>query len=258
MSGHRVTGAPCSNPMTTDFPRLWRDPAMPQRERKRMIRLLLEDVTLLRTDEVVALVRIRGGATHSLHLPLPLNAAQLRKVDSAVVAEVDRLLDDHTDAEIVDILNSHGFRPGVAERFSLKILYTLRRAYGLEDRYSRLRRRGLLTLDEVSELLGADPCTVKIWAQAGHVHSQVYNDKGQRLYERPTPLQQSCQWCGAPIPARPFLCRGKKWCSQRCGQAAWHSRKRAASRAVPQEGAAWTARDSTTHWPVGWAVTPAR
>ncbi len=224
--------------LATDFPRLWRDPAVPQRERKRMIRLLLEDVTLLRTGEVVALVRFRGGATHSLHLPLPLNAAQLRKVDSAVVAEVDRLLDDHTDAEIVDILNSHGFRPGVAERFSLKILYTLRRAYGLEDRYSRLRRRGLLTLDEVSELLGADPCTVKIWAQAGHLHSQVYNDKGQRLYERPTPLQQSCQWCGGPIPARPFLRRGKKWCSQRCGQAAWHSRKRAARRAVPQEGAA--------------------
>ena len=75
-----------------------------------------------RTDEIVAHVRFRGGATHSLHLPLPLNAAQLRKTDPAVVAEVDRLLHDHTDAEIVDILNSRGLRPGVAERFSLRIL----------------------------------------------------------------------------------------------------------------------------------------
>jgi hypothetical protein len=76
-----------------------------------MVRLLVEDVTLLRTDKIAAHVRFRGGATHSLFLPLPLSAAELRKVDPAVVAEVDRLLEDHTDAEIVDILNSAGFRP---------------------------------------------------------------------------------------------------------------------------------------------------
>lgn len=190
--------------LATDFPRLWREPSTAQRERKRMVRLLLEDVTLHRTDEIVAHVRFRGGATHSLHLPLPLNAAQLRKTDPAVVAEVDRLLDEHTDAEIVDILNSRGLRPGVAERFSLRILYILRRTYGLEDRFTRLRRQGLLTLEEVSQLLGADPTTVKIWASAGHVVSHIYNDKGQRLFERPTSLQLVCQWCGIRyLPGQP-------------------------------------------------------
>jgi len=224
--------------LATDFPRLWSDPEVPQRERKRMVRLLLEDVTLLRSDEIVAHVRFRGGAGHSLHLPLPLSAAELRKVDAAVVAEVDRLLDDHADAEIVDILNARGLRPGVAARFSLKILYTLRRSYGLEDRYTRLRRQGLHTLEEISELLGAHPSTVKSWARAGHIPSHVYNDKGQRLYERPATLEQSCQWCGAPIPAKPLLRRGKKWCSQRCCLAAYNSRKRAARQAVQEERAA--------------------
>ena len=213
--------------LARDFPRLWSDPAVPQRERKRMARLLVEDVTLLRTDKVAVHVRFRGGATHSLFLPLPLSAADLRKVDPAVVAEVDRLIDDHTDAEIVDILNESGFRPGVAEQFSLKILYVLRRTYGLEERYSRMRRRGLLTLEEMSQLLGADPYTIKAWARSGHIASQVYNDKGQRLYERPSSLQQACQWCGGPIPAMPKLRRGKKWCSQSCCMAAYASRKRA-------------------------------
>jgi DNA invertase Pin-like site-specific DNA recombinase len=224
--------------LATDFPRLWRDRAVAQRERKRIVRLLVEDVTLLRTEEVVAQVRFRGGATCTLHLPLPLNAAQLRKVDAAVVAEVDRLLEEHTDAEIVEILNARGLRPGVAERFSLKILYTLRRTYGLEDRHARLRRRGLLTLTEISELLGVDSRTVKDWARAGHISSQVYNDKGQRLYERPAALERSCQWCGGPIPAKPKLRRGKKWCSQRCLLAAYNSRKRAARRVVQEEEAA--------------------
>src|SRR5262249_60106570 len=103
----------------------------------------------------------------------------------AVVAEVARLLDAHTDAEMVNIRNARGFRPGVAERFSLRILSLLRRTYGLEDRYTRLRHQGLLTLDEVSELLGADPSTVKIWARDGPIPPQVYNAKGARTYKRP-------------------------------------------------------------------------
>jgi hypothetical protein len=155
-----------------------------------------------------------------------------------VVAEVDRLLDDHSDAEIVEILNARGLRPGVAERFSLKILYTLRRAYGLEDRCARLRRQGLLTLEEITELLGAHPSTVKSWALSGRIPSQVYNDKGQRLYGRPETLAQPCQWCGEPIPAKPLLRGGKKWCSQRCCLAAYNSRKRAARQALQEEGAA--------------------
>jgi len=212
--------------LSRDFPRLWADPAVPQRERKRMIRLLIDDVTLLRTDKLVVHVRFRGGATHSLYLPLPQNAAELRKVDPAVVAEVDRLLEDHTDSEIVDILNASGFRPGVAERFSLRIVYILRRTYGLEDRYSRLRRWGLLTLEEISQLLGANPSTIKAWARAGHIASQIYNDKGQRLYEPPVSLERPCQWCGNPVSAKPALRRGKKWCSQRCALAAYSSRKR--------------------------------
>src|SRR6266851_3025281 len=52
--------------LVTDFPRLWRDPATPQRERKRMVRLLLEDVTLVKADEVVAQIRFRGGATQKI------------------------------------------------------------------------------------------------------------------------------------------------------------------------------------------------
>lgn len=224
--------------LATDFPRLWRDPATPQRERKRMVRLLIEDITLLKADEMVAHVRFRGGATHSLHLPLPLNAAQLRKTDATVVSEIDRLLDEHTEGEVVEILNARGLRPGVADKFTDRILYIVRRTYGLDDRFTRLRRQGLLTLREICDLLGADPCTVKIWASTGHIASRIYNDKGQRLFERPTSLQRACQWCGGPIPAKPSLRRGKKWCSMRCCYAAYNSRKRAAKRTAQQQGAA--------------------
>ena len=57
--------------LATDFPRLWRDPKTPPRERKRMIRLLIEDVTVNRGDVITAHVRFRGGSTRTLTLPIP-------------------------------------------------------------------------------------------------------------------------------------------------------------------------------------------
>jgi len=224
--------------LATDFPRLWRDQRTPNRERKRMVRLLLEDVTLLRTDEIVAHVRFRAGATHTLRLPRPLPATLLRKTDRHIVEEVDRLLDHHTEADVAAILNERGLRPHAAAAFTPLIVNHIRRNYSLEDRFIRLRRQGLLTLQEVSKLLGADPSTVKVWANAGHLASRVYNDKGQRLFERPTTLQTSCQWCGDPIPAKPMLRRGKKWCSPRCCFAAYNSRRQAAKRTAQRQAVA--------------------
>jgi DNA invertase Pin-like site-specific DNA recombinase len=216
--------------LATDFGRLWADPATPQRERKRMVRLLLDDVTLLRTTEIVVHVRFRGGAVRTLHLPLPLRAPDLRRTNPAVVADLDRLLDEHTDAQAAEILNARGVRPGVAPRFTAAIVVHLRRRHGLADRFTRLRARGLLTLPEISELLGADPETVKDWAREGRIPSELAKDNGVRLFPVPRELHRHCGWCGSPIPARPALRGGKKWCSMSCCQKAYRSRKRAAAR----------------------------
>jgi len=214
--------------LATDFPRLWRDPATPQRERKRMVRLLLEDVTLRRDDEVVAQIRFRGGATHTIRLPLPLSAPELRKTHPTVVAEIDRLLDDHTDAEIADILNARGLRPGVADRFSITIIYQLRMKYGLETRFSRLRRQGMLTLEEMTTASGLHPATLKDRATKGHLASSIYNDKGQRLYAPPAePSMIACHHCGKPIPERGKNGQWQKYCDAGCSMRN-HARRKAA------------------------------
>ncbi len=99
--------------LATDFPRLWRDPKTPPRERKRMIRLLIEDVTVNRGDAITAHVRFRGGSTRTLTLPIPLRAWELKKTSSAVMDEVDTLLESHTPGRIATILNQNGQRSGM-------------------------------------------------------------------------------------------------------------------------------------------------
>ena len=56
--------------LVTDLPAIWNDPATPQRERKRIARLLLTDVTVTRTsDMITAHVRLAGGQDHTLTVP---------------------------------------------------------------------------------------------------------------------------------------------------------------------------------------------
>ena len=75
--------------LAADFPRVWNDPSVEPRERKRILRLLIEDVTLINGEQIKVHVRLRGGATKSLLLDKPLPIAQIRKTKPEVVAEID-------------------------------------------------------------------------------------------------------------------------------------------------------------------------
>jgi DNA invertase Pin-like site-specific DNA recombinase len=171
--------------LATDFPRLWRDPTTPDRDRKRMIRLLLEDVTLIRDKDITVHVRFRGGATRTLQLQLPLNAWQQRMTNSEVVAEVDRLLDDFAYSQIASFLNERGFRSGEGNRFSPRYIARIQHCYGLRSRYDRLRNKGLLTLEEIAQTLGISMNQIKVWHHHGLVRGYAYNDKNECLYEHP-------------------------------------------------------------------------
>ncbi len=173
--------------LATDVPRLWNDPKVPDRERKRIVRLLLEDVTLVKGQELTAHVRFRGGATRTLLLPLPLPVWALRKTNPKIISEVDRLLDDHTDAEIASILTERGFRTMVGKPIHPQMVWRVRHHYRLKDRYHRLRERGLLTLSEMARRLAVGSETIKSWRRIGLLCAFAYNDKGQYLYPPPGP-----------------------------------------------------------------------
>ena len=80
--------------LATDVPALWNDPTTPCRERKRIVRLLVEDVTLAKGNEVTLHVRFRGGATRTLTMARPLPQYELTRYTPEVVAEIDRLLQE--------------------------------------------------------------------------------------------------------------------------------------------------------------------
>ena len=175
--------------LARDFPRLWRDPSTPDRERKRMARLILEDVTLLKGADVAVQVRFKGGATRSLTVPRAKASWEERQTRQEVVRLIDRLLDEHTDGEVAAILNARGLVSGTGKPFSGDRVATVRRAYRLKDRGTRLRDAGLLSLDEIAETLGVNTWVIKSRRLKGQlpIGSHRVDDQGQYMYERPAP-----------------------------------------------------------------------
>lgn len=216
--------------LATDFPRLWGDPETPARERKRMARLIIEDVTLCLGNQVLDVhVRFRGGDTRSFQLPRPRSIVDLAKLDPAVVGEVDRLIDDHTDSEIAAALDAAGYQPPIGDRFTIWIVWKIRKAHGLGSRRERLRQNGMLTLEEMAATLGVHPQTVKDRASRGQLTSVVYNEKHQRLYTPTEPVTMiACAHCGKSIPERVQKGQRQKYCCVSCRTGAYAARRRAA------------------------------
>jgi DNA invertase Pin-like site-specific DNA recombinase len=172
--------------LAEDFPRLWNDPLTSNRDRKRMARLLLEDVTLMRDHSVISVqVRFKGGATKALNLPTPPASWQLRKTKAEILAEIDRLLERCTDSEIAAELNKKGWRSSANLSFSQRIISCLRTVHKLPSRAERLRAKGFLNTRQIAQLIDSKPSLVDYWRQQGLLKGIRLNDRNEYLYENP-------------------------------------------------------------------------
>lgn len=150
-----------------------------------MVRLLIEDVTLVKGSSIQAQVRFRGGATRTLEIDKPQNAGEIRKTKPQIIEEIDRLLDEYTAGQIATILNDEGRTSGEGRSFTARIVQSLCRNDDLKCRYDRLRERGLLTADELADALQVSHHTIRIWRREGLLQGYTYTDKPECLYDPP-------------------------------------------------------------------------
>jgi len=192
--------------MTIDFNRLWADPDTPNRERKRLLAHIIEDVTLIKmpaegTTKIH--VRFKGGKIQTLTTMSPKSSAQQVKTQPGTVDLVDKLLDKHIYSEIAELLNQQEHRPGGSarrgrhdDRFTtLRVAYLVHR-YGLRSRYDRLRDRGMLTKQEAAARLNIHETTLARWVEHGLITKHAYNAH-YYLYEVPAsnlPRKQCSRW----------------------------------------------------------------
>ena len=174
--------------LAADFPALWTDPATPARERKRIARLLIEDVTLNKTDQIHLHVRFRGGQTTSLTIPIPrrrLGSPPDRPRHARAARPPARRSHRRRDRRATQRHRPPlRARPNRSPDGSCSTSAAIRH---LPSHADRLRARGLLTLNETAERLGVHTKHDQGLAPRRPAQSHKANDKNERLYDPPDP-----------------------------------------------------------------------
>ena len=170
--------------LAENFPRVWNDERIAPIERKRMVALLIEDVTLVKADRIAIHVRFRGGRNTSLEIDKPKPIAQIRKTLPEVVKKVDELLETCTDRQVAERLNELGYKNWRNQSFTHKKVIVIRAAYRLKSRFERLRERGMLSANELAAQLGVCPTTIYHWGHEGLLHEHRYGNRHRCLYEQ--------------------------------------------------------------------------
>jgi DNA invertase Pin-like site-specific DNA recombinase len=171
--------------LATDFPSIWSHPATSHQDKKRMARLLIEDVTLKRDGYSVTLfIRFKAGAILTRMVRLSRSGNKPTVIDPAIISRIDDLSEHHTAGEVATALNAAGIvHPTRGEFDTNAVVYVLKR-FELPSRYQRLRARGYWSQEEVAEQFGVSVQTVQRWRKRGWIHAAYYNDQKEYLYER--------------------------------------------------------------------------
>jgi hypothetical protein len=149
--------------LARNLPRLWQAETTSAKDRKRMLRLLIQDITVERGQdrEVHLHVRWFGGACEDLHVTLPAKIQDRLRYPPERIEEIRRLAAEHTDAEIADVFNRRGQPSSRGQPFTGKMIGWIRGQHRIPAVV--LRRPDELTVDEVASKFGVSKNVVYYW-----------------------------------------------------------------------------------------------
>jgi hypothetical protein len=157
-----------------DVARVWSASTTTDRDRKELLRTLLEEV-IVNVDRDAAqahlTMRWRGGAISQLDVALPRSHPPKIRTDEDTIALVRRLAAHYPDAQIAGILNRQGRRSARGQRFTASIVQSLRHHWGI-PRYqppAESPQGEVVTITKAAELLGVVPSTVHRWLADGFI-----------------------------------------------------------------------------------------
>jgi DNA invertase Pin-like site-specific DNA recombinase len=162
--------------LARDLPRLWHATTTQAKDRKRMLRLLIKDITVdkpPRQKQLLVHLRWQGGACTDLSVQLPPNIADRKRHPAALVDQVRNLARTLPDIQIADLLNREGQSTTSGKPYTAKIIRWLRWRYQIAS--PTLKRPEELTIQQVADHFGVSIGIVYYWIQRGLIQARRLN-----------------------------------------------------------------------------------
>ncbi len=157
-----------------DLRQVWNAPTTTDRDRKELLRTLLEEVTLnlQRAEGQVHLtLRWRGGAISTLDVPVPRFQPMGPRTDEDTLSLLRRLATLYPDEVIAGILNRQGRKTARGERFTANQVGSLRR-YRDIPRFqppAEPPSGELVSIRKAAQILGMNTSSIHRWLADGFI-----------------------------------------------------------------------------------------
>src|SRR5580704_3740228 len=162
--------------LARDLPLLWHAPTTQAKDRKRMLRLLIKDITVDKPANqklLTAHIRWQGGACSDLSVQLPPNIADRLRYPAAVVDRVRDFARGSIDAEIAEEFNQEGRTSATGKPYTAKMIQWIRKCHGIPS--AVLRKPEELTVQQVAKYFGASDSVVYYWIERRLIHARRLN-----------------------------------------------------------------------------------
>jgi hypothetical protein len=151
--------------LAEDFPRIWNHPSTDMRTRKRIVRLLIEEIVVKilpgPREQIELTIHWNGGKHTQLTFPRNRTGQHRRSTARAIIDVVRDLSRVQSDGQIARVLNRLGYRTGAGNTWTALRVLGLRRHHGIDAFDRDADRSGLLTLAGAASFLGVSPTTVR-------------------------------------------------------------------------------------------------
>ena len=149
--------------LAQDLPRLWKSKATSTKDKKRILQLLIKDITVEKPERGRAILHLRwqGGQCESLQVQLPRPPAERWRHSEALVQRVRELAREYSDDEIAAQLNAAGLRSNKGNAFTRSSVSWIRYKHRIPP--ADKKKPGEQTVHEVSQQFGVSPSVVYYW-----------------------------------------------------------------------------------------------
>jgi DNA invertase Pin-like site-specific DNA recombinase len=161
--------------LAKDLPKLWHAPTTQAKDRKRMLRLLIKDITVEKSAPKQLSVHLRwqGNATTNLTLQIPPNIADRMRYTAEAVDRVRDMAQHLQNAQIADQLNQQGHTSSTGRPYTASMIQWIRFRYGIPPPV--LKKPEELTVQQVAQLFGVSDHVVYYWIQHKIVQARKLN-----------------------------------------------------------------------------------
>ena len=170
--------------LAKDFPKLWNAPSTEPKDKKQILRILIDDITVERAHQsniAILHVRWKGGACEDITVTFPSKRSEQLRYPQATIEQIRVLAKNQSDKQIVATFNQQGNLSATGKPFTRSMIQWIRYKHKIPA--PEFKCPNELSVKEVSQRFQVSSHVIYYWIEQKIVTARQIRKKGPYFIE---------------------------------------------------------------------------